>query len=172
MSYNNISKLEALLFTSDEPVPLKELARVMELPQAEVKDIIESLKLKYEQKDHGIMIREYEKKYLLTTKAEFSPWIEELHQKKQQFNLTQPALETLAIIAYKQPVTRAEIEEIRGVKAEKTLNTLAKYDLIQELGRKETIGNPIVYGTTSKFLQLFNLEDLSQLPELEEKVYE
>lgn len=169
MDIKNLAKIEALLFTADEPVPLKDLARVTDLSPAEVKEHIEVLIREYNKNSHGIMIREYDQSYLFVTKAEYATFIEELHNNRSLAHLSQAALETLAIIAYKQPVTRAEIEEIRGVKAEKTLLTLSKYDLIQELGRKDTIGNPIVYGTTKKFLQHFDLKDLSQLPEIEEE---
>ena len=102
---------------------------------------------------------------MFVTKSDYSSLIRDMHNKKVT-RLSQAALETLAIIAYKQPITRAEIEEIRGVKAEKTLLTLGKYGLIEELGRKDTLGNPIVYGTTDKFLHHFDLQDLSQLPEV------
>lgn len=167
MNVEYLAKIEALLFTSDEPVPLQDLARVIGLSSKKTREYIEVLIKEYEKDSHGIEIKEYDESYLFVTKPVYEDEIKNLHNKSNSLRLTQAALETLAIIAYKQPVTRAEIEEIRGVKAEKTLLTLSKYGLIQELGRKETIGNPIVYGTTNKFLQSFNLRDLSELPEVD-----
>lgn len=160
-----LATIEALIFASDEPVSIEEISRALAIPFIEVKEALDQLYTAYLDKRHGIYLKEYNGRYLFVTKPEYASIIREMHSKKVT-RLTPAALETLAIIAYKQPITRAEIEEIRGVKAEKTLLTLSKYGLIEEMGRKETIGNPIVYGTTEKFLQHFDLADLSCLPEV------
>ena len=161
------AEIEALIFASDEPVSIDELSRLLDISTNEVKKNIETLEKRYQDEGQGIFLKEYSGGFLFVTKPEFSSIIKDMHNKKMS-RLSQAALETLAIIAYKQPVTRAEIEEIRGVKAEKTLLTLNKYGLIEEIGRKDTIGNPIVYGTTAEFLNHFDLGDLSNLPHIEE----
>lgn len=168
MNVNILATLEAIIFATEEPVPLEELAATVELTENETEKYIEALKKEYEKENHGFYLKEYDHSYLFLTKRCYHSAIQDMHSKKIT-RLSQAALETLAIIAYKQPVTRAEIEDIRGVKAEKTLLTLTKYGLIEELGRKDTIGNPIVYGTTKKFLQHFDLKDLSYLPEIEKE---
>lgn len=161
-----MAKIEVLIFAAEEPVNIKELSNTLEVSKREIEDALEILIDEYNQDKHGFYLKKYNDGYLFVSKSEYSSIIKDMHNKKV-YSLSSAALETLAIIAYKQPVTRAEIEEIRGVKAEKTLLTLNKYELIQELGRKETIGNPIVYGTTDKFLRYFDLHDLSDLPEVE-----
>lgn len=157
--------IEALIFASDEPVSIKDLRKLLDLSTTKVRKYLSIINNSYQSKKHGIYLKEFSGGYLFVTKPEHGSIIKEMHNKKIT-RLSQAALETLAIIAYKQPITRAEIEEIRGVKAEKTLLTLSKYALIEEMGRKETIGNPIVYGTTDKFLHHFDLKDLSSLPEV------
>ncbi len=167
MDANILATLEAVIFSAEEPVSLEELADIIELSTGELGKYLEVLSNEYMDEKHGFYLKEYDQSYIFLTKPPFHAVIQEMHSKKIT-RLSQAALETLAIIAYKQPVTRAEIEDIRGVKAEKTLLTLTKYGLIEELGRKDTIGNPIVYGTTKKFLQHFDLKNLSFLPEIEE----
>lgn len=157
--------IEALLFVSTDPVSSEEIERVVGISERTVIELIEELANEYDQGGRGIQMRKIGKGYIIATRPEFAEYIRELYHPKVQQRLTQAALETLAIIAYKQPITRSEIEDIRGVKVEKALITLQKRGLIQELGRKHTIGTPIIYGTTDLFLQYFDLEDLSQLPE-------
>ncbi len=168
MNEKYIAIIEALLFTAQDMISLTEIADVIGLSRVETEEYISILSDRYREKAHGLLLKEYNNNYILTTKPFFSSYIEDMHNIKNKVSLSKAALETLAIIAYKQPVTRSEIEEIRGVKAEKTLLTLGKYNLIKELGRKDTIGNPIVYGTSEKFLEYFNLKNLSKLPEIEE----
>ncbi|MFW5856106.1 MAG: SMC-Scp complex subunit ScpB [Halanaerobiales bacterium] len=168
MEVNKLAALEAVIFSAGEPVTESELSNILELSKSKLREYLEVLKKEYDKNSHGIELKRYGDGYKFVTKPDYADFIKELHEGNRQVSLSRAALETLAIIAYRQPVTRAEIEEIRGVKAEKTLLTLSRYNLIQELGRKETIGNPIVYGTTEEFLQHFDLEDLSRLPELEE----
>ena len=136
--------------------------------------IIIYLEKKYQSSESGIQLKEYNDSYIFQTKKEFAEDIEQLFNITKVSSLSTASMETLAIIAYRQPVTRSEIEEIRGVKVERTLSTLRKYELIEEVGRKETIGNPIIYGTTDQFLEYLDIEDLNQLPEIErvEKLFE
>jgi segregation and condensation protein B len=136
--------------------------------------IIIYLEQKYQGVEFGIQLKEYNDSYLFQTKKEFAAQIEQLFDITKVSSLSTASMETLAIIAYRQPVTRSEIEEIRGVSVERTLTTLSKYELIEEVGRKETIGNPIIYGTTDQFLEYLDIEDLSELPEIErvEKLFE
>lgn len=168
LNVENIARVEAMIFAAEKPISLKDIKTAIQLSKGDIRECVEVLKKEYNKDSHGIVLREYNETYIFKTKKQYASFIEEYYEKARAVSLSRAALETLAIIAYKQPVTRGEIEEIRGVKAEKTLMTLGKYDLIKELGRKETIGNPIVYGTTDKFLEHFDLTDLSQLPELEE----
>ena len=142
-----LASIEALIFASDEPVSLEEISRALGVKFIAAREALDQLCTAYQDKKHGICLKEYNGRYIFVTKPEYASVIKEMHRKRIT-RLTPAALETLAIIAYKQPITRAEIEEIRGVKAEKTLLTLSKYGLIEEMGRKESIGNPIVYGTT------------------------
>ncbi|MFW6035587.1 MAG: SMC-Scp complex subunit ScpB [Halothermotrichaceae bacterium] len=165
MDIKKLSTIEALIFSAEKAMSVKDIANAVDLTKKQCREYIEVLEKEYSKDSHGIDLKEYNDGYLFVTKPDYSSIIKDIHNKKVT-RLTQAALETLAIIAYKQPVTRAEIEEIRGVKAEKTLLTLTKYELIEELGRKETIGNPIVYGTTKEFLRQFDIKDLSDLPEV------
>lgn len=159
------AEIEALLFSAEEPVSIAELSRLLDITKSEVKGFIREIADIYQKEKHGFYLKEYNSGLMFVTKPDYASIIRDMHNKKVT-RLSPAALETLAIIAYKQPITRAEIEEIRGVKAEKTLLTLNKYSLIEEIGRKDTLGNPIVYGTTDDFLQHFDINDLSKLPEV------
>ena len=168
MQNNAISKIEAFIFSAKEPISLKEICKAVDINKSKVRDCIDNLKKEYSKEKHGIILKEFDQHYIFKTKSKVASIISDYYEKKREVKLSNAALETLAIIAYRQPVTRAEIEEIRGVKVEKTLLTLGKYELIEELGRKDTIGNPIVYGTTDKFLEDLDISNLSELPPLEE----
>ena len=169
MDVNKVAAVEALLFTAEKPVALVDIANTIDVTIEETREYLDRLGREYNQKkSHGIKLEQYEDSYIFVTKSHLAPYIKKLHDVSQRKRLTQASLETLAIIAYKQPVTRSEIEEIRGVKVERTLRTLSKYDLIQELGRKDTTGNPIEYGTSKEFLRQFDLNSLSELPQLED----
>jgi segregation and condensation protein B len=162
-----IAMVEALIFSSKKKLTRSAILEISNFDEVKLEKIILYITAKYQQADSGIQLKEYNDSYLFQTKKSFAEQIEQLFDITKVSSLSSAALETLAIIAYRQPVTRAEIEEIRGVKVERTLNTLGKYELITELGRKETIGNPIIYGTTDQFLEYLDIEDLSQLPEIE-----
>ncbi|WP_339230439.1 SMC-Scp complex subunit ScpB [Aeribacillus sp. FSL K6-2833] len=163
------SILEGLLFAAgDEGLSIKQLTSVLEIDEATVLSIIEDLKEEYQKKERGIDLVEVAGVYQLTTKKEHAPYLKRLMETPMNQSLSQAALETLAIIAYKQPITRIEIEEIRGVKSERPIRTLSAKGLIQEVGREEGVGRAILYGTTKEFLEYFGLKTIEELPSLTE----
>ncbi|MGM0436697.1 MAG: SMC-Scp complex subunit ScpB [Bacillota bacterium] len=168
MEKKDLARVEAFIFAAEEPIPLKDISNAVDMNKRKCRKCLKKLREKYSKNEHGIILKEYDDKYIFKTKSQMASFISKYYEKEREVKLSSAALETLSIIAYKQPVTRSEIEEIRGVKAEKTLLTLSKYDLIKELGRKDSIGNPILYGTTDKFLEHFDIADLSELPPLED----
>lgn len=156
--------LEALIFASSEPVSVKELSMIIELNEETVGRLIEEIVHEYNDRGRGIQIIEVAGGYQFVTKPEHAGHIEKLKKVPRQAPLSQAALETLAIIAYRQPITRAEIETIRGVRVDSSLSTLLERGLIEETGRKEGPGRPILYGSTKGFLKYFGLKDLNELP--------
>ncbi|QCJ43328.1 SMC-Scp complex subunit ScpB [Bacillus sp. S3] len=167
------SILESLLFAAgDEGLSLKQLAEVLEVDELRVNELIENLRKEYEEANRGIMVVQLAGTYQLATKKENAVYLKKLVDSPHTSTLSQAALETLAIIAYKQPITRAEIEEIRGVKTERPLHTLVSKILIKEVGRAEGTGRAFLYGTTKEFLDYFGLKSLKELPQLPEKVEE
>jgi segregation and condensation protein B len=162
--------IECLLFVSREPLTLKAMSQIIEIPENDIKILINELIGEYNDESHGINIQLVANGYQMYTRPEFAPYIEKLYKPNNSYGLSKAALETLAIVAYKQPITRVEIEVIRGVKAESTIGTLVEKNLIKEIGRKEGPGRPIIYGTTTGFLKYFGLRDLTELPEPEEFV--
>jgi segregation and condensation protein B len=168
------SILESLLFAAgDEGLSLKQLAEVLEVDEITASQLIGELKDAYEQDEkRGIMIVQLAGTYQLATKKENAAYLKKLVDSPNTATLSQAALETLAIIAYRQPITRAEIEEIRGVKTERPLATLNAKLLIKEVGRAEGTGRAYLYGTTKEFLDYFGLKSLEELPELPSKVDE
>jgi len=166
MDYDKLKGvIEGLLFISgDEGIDAKEISEITQVSEDEIIDLIEDMKADFRRAGRGIQIVEVAKAYQLTTLPEHAEYFERLASSPSQSTLSQAALETLAIIAYKQPLTRTEIEEIRGVKCEKALNTLISKHLIREAGRAEGIGRPILYATTKDFLEHFGLRELSDLP--------
>ena len=168
MNVNNLAAVEALLFTAPEPLSPEEMATTVDVTIEEMKEMIQVLENEYNnKKSHGIQLREYNGNFIFVTKEHLAPYIKKLHDTPPRDNLSDAAMETLAIIAYKQPITRTEIEQIRGVNVERTLNTLGKYDLVEPQGREDSPGRPILYGTTEEFLKQFALNSLEELNELE-----
>ncbi|MCM3114684.1 SMC-Scp complex subunit ScpB [Neobacillus sp. MER 74] len=169
INWNSI--LESLLFAAgDEGLSLKQLVEVLEVSELKANEIIEDLKKQYERDtNRGIMIVQLAGTYQLATKKENAAYLKKLVDSPHTTTLSQAALETLAIIAYKQPITRAEIEEIRGVKTERPLHTLMAKALIKEVGRAEGTGRAYLYGTTKEFLDYFGLKSIEELPKLPEK---
>lgn len=161
--------IEGLLFVSgDEGISLKQICKVLGISEETAKHIINELKYDYDRSDRGIMIMESQDILHLTTKPEHSHYYKKLLEIPRSTRLSQAALETLAIIAYRQPITKTEIEEIRGVKSDGPVHTLLGRSLIEEMGRKDTVGRPILYGTSKEFLTFFGLTSLEELPSLPE----
>ena len=158
--------IEALLFVSEKPLTVDDLRQALDGTEEEiVKEAIEELKEHYAKSERSFNIAELAGGYQIVTNPEFSPWISKLF-KRDETKLSGPSLETLAIIAYKQPLTRNEVERIRGVNVDGVLKTLLDKNLIKVRGRKDAPGRPIAYGTTDEFLKLFGLKGLEQLPKL------
>ena len=157
--------LESLLFVSDGPVTIRRLAQVLEVNEEGVKQAMASLAQTYQ--GRGIRLLRHGDSLQMVTAPNAGPYVERLLGMEQSSKLSTAALETLSIIAYQQPVTRATVESIRGVNSDRAIATLLARGLVCEVGRMETVGRPILVGTTVDFLQYFGLEDLAQLPPLE-----
>lgn len=160
--------LESILFVSGELVPISKIAAALEIDEKMIKDCVFGLMDKYKAENRGIKIIEVNNSYQMCSAPENFPYIQKVFEKPQKKHLTQTLLETLAIVAYKQPITKAQIEEIRGVNADHAVNKLVEYDLITEQGRLDIAGRPILFATTDNFLKYFgysNIDDLPQLPE-------
>jgi len=168
MTTNNLQAIiESLLFVSgDEGLSISRLAEIIEKPHEDIQGALESLE--QECKFRGVTLVEIGGAYQLVTKKEYAPYIEKLVEAPANQSLSQAALETLAIVAYKQPITRAEIEEIRGVAVGSVLKSLHERGLIDVVGRAEGLGRPLLYGTTPVFLEHFALRHLEELPRADE----
>ncbi|GAA0458679.1 SMC-Scp complex subunit ScpB [Alkalibacillus silvisoli] len=159
--------LEGLLFASgDEGIAMPQLKKVLSVNEETANVLIEELKYDYEHGQRGLSILEQKGVYYLTTKSEHALYFEKMQETNASSKLSQAALETLAIIAYRQPITRVEIEDIRGVKSDGPIQTLVSRFIIEECGRKETSGRPILFQTTKEFLTFFGLTSLDELPPL------
>jgi segregation and condensation protein B len=160
--------IEALILSSPEPISAAKLAEIIPYCKAgQAKDLVNELNTEYAEQDRAFEIWEVAGGYQIRTRAEFSGYLQKL-QKERALRLSQAALETLAIIAYRQPATRAEIEEVRGVDAGATVKSLLDRQLIRIAGQREVPGRPMLYGTTRRFLEVFGLENLKNLPTLRE----
>ncbi len=163
--------LEALLFVSERPLSLKELKDIVKEDYADtanIENLLNELKTEYDSLNKPYEIKFVADGWTFATKTNFSPWIKKLYKEKNVLKLSPSALETLAMVAYKQPITRAEIDEIRGVESSGVLDTLLERKLIKIVGRKEALGRPLLYGTTQEFLKHFGLAHLSELPLIED----
>lgn len=158
------SALESMLYVWGEPLSIKAAADVLGIEYEQVKELLNELKNEYENDGRGIMIRQINRSFQMVTAAENAIFINRLCTPVKSSKLSQAALEVLAIIAYKQPVTKAEIEAIRGVRADRVVEGLMKRNLVAEKGRSEGIGRPIIYGTTDVFLKQFGFASISELP--------
>jgi len=159
--------LEALLFAAETPLSAATLAEIVELTPAATRDLLEDLRLRYEQDEGALQLVELANGYRLVTKPQYAPYIRALRKPRTQ-RLSRAGLESLAIIAYRQPVTAPEFERLRGVDSSGVLQTLLEHGLIEVAGRKEGLGRPRLYRTTQKFLDQFGLANLGELPELPE----
>jgi segregation and condensation protein B len=167
-SWNEEGAIEAILFAMGDSVELNRLASAIGLSAAETKKILDRLKEKYNRPESGIRLLELDSSYQLCTKKQYYGNLIILAKQPKKPQITDVVMETLSIIAYKQPVTKAEIEKIRGVSSEHAINKLLEYELIQELGRLNIPGRPILFGTTEKFLRCFGVESTDELPVLDE----
>ncbi len=166
------SILEAILFLAGEPVTISTFKDILKLPEQDIKKLLEELITEYKERDRGMIIVEIANGYQMVTNPLYSEWVKKYKSKHISSKLSLPALETLAIVAYKQPIIRAEIDQIRGVNSDSAIKTLYEKRLIKILGRKEAPGRPFLYGTTREFLQYFGLKDLSELPTLKDIINE
>ena len=165
-------RAEAVLFALGRAVTLNELNIALETDAKEVKKVLSELMDEYENDSRCLVIKCINDTYLLTTKAEYSNSIAKIINTPDKFKFTDAVLEILSVIAYKQPVTRSEIEEIRGVGCGNNLNRLIDYELIEEKGRLDTPGHPIIFGTTDKFLLTFGISNLTELPNISDELIE
>jgi segregation and condensation protein B len=161
-------RIEAILFVAGEAVTVKELARALQTEEKAVKAELNAIRDEYDYDQRGFLLKRFGDKVQLATRPLYAQDVLRLLQPVQQQSLSQAAMETLAVVAYKQPVTRAEVEQVRGVKCDYSLQSLINKGLIREAGRKDTIGRPILYRTTDEFLSHFGLEGLEGLPPMPE----
>ena len=161
-------KIEAILYVAGEPVDVEELARALRVECGKLREELQTLRDEYDFEQRGFVLNLFGSKAQLATRPMYAEDVIRLLQPVQQQSLSQSAMETLAVVAYKQPVTRAEVEQIRGVRCEYSLQSLINKGLIREVGRKDTIGRPMLFGTTDQFLSHFGLHDLEDLPKLPE----
>jgi len=166
MELNKQALLEALLFITEDPLPLEQLQKMLDLDEKETKKLLEQLQDVYNTSDHGLRVWQGGGGYQLATAPELQPVLEPFFGGRRDPPLTRAALEVLAIIAHRQPVTRVEIEMLRGVRSQSALDSLIKRSLIRIVGRKDAPGKPLLYGTTEKFLHYFGLDSLEDLPPL------
>lgn len=162
------SAFESMMFVWGEPLDVKVAADIFNIDRKEAYDYFKELQAEYETQGRGIRIREIDKSFQLCTWEENDEYIQRLCTPVKEKRLTQSAMETLAIIAYKQPVTKGEIESIRGIKCDRVIEGLMKKELIEEVGRSTGIGRPILYGTTKVFLKNFGFTHITDLPQMED----
>ncbi|GBE00371.1 hypothetical protein BMS3Abin07_02422 [bacterium BMS3Abin07] len=165
---NKKALIEALLFVSGEPVGIKDINRVTELSEDEISPALHELVEEYRERNGGCLIVEVAEGFRFVSNPEYASWIRKLKKSTTSSRLSMAALESLSIIAYKQPITRVEIEQLRGVNSDGVVKSLLEKRFIKILGKKEVPGKPLLYGTTREFLQYFGLKDLSELPTLRE----
>lgn len=162
-------RIEAILYVSGEAVSIRDMAKALQISEPALKKALNEIRDEYDYEQRGFLLKRFGDKVQLATRPLYSEDVVRLLQPVQQQSLTQAAMETLAVVAYKQPVTRAEVEAIRGVKCDYSLQSLMIKGMIDEVGRKDTIGRPILYGTTDKFLSHFGIQTLDELPPLPEQ---
>lgn len=156
--------VEAILFTMGNSVEKSKICAAYEIENKELKEAVKYLKEKYEKEDSGIRIIELDKSLQLGTKTEMYDYLIKVAKQPKKYNMTDVLMETLSIVAYKQPVTRIEIEKIRGVSCDHAINKLLEYGLVMELGRLDAPGRPLLFGTTEEFLRSFGVTSIDELP--------
>lgn len=161
--------IEALLFASEKPITIEQIKDVLEeIDSRDIRALLMELKLEYENLGKSFKIYEVAGGFQMATEPAYAEYLKKFYKVKYKDRLSRPALETLAIVAYRQPITRADIEDIRGVNVDGVIKTLLDRSLIRIVGRKDAPGRPIIYGTTKEFLDRFGLNSLSELPRLSE----
>lgn len=158
--------IEAVLFTMGDAVEINRLAEAIEENVKTTKEILLEMSEQYGREERGIALTQFDNAVQLCTKADMYEYLIKIAKAPRKMTLTDTVLETLSIIAYKQPITRAEIERVRGVSCDHAINKLLEYDLITELGRLDAPGRPLLFGTTEQFLRCFGVKSLEELPEL------
>ena len=166
------SVLEVLLFLSGDVLTTSVIKEITEFHESDIRKLMNELIDEYRNRDTGLLIVEVANGYQMVTNQNYAEWAKKFRSSQVSSRLSLPALETLAIIAYKQPIIRAEIEQIRGVNSDSAIKTLYERRLIKIMGRKEAPGRPFLYGTTREFLQYFGLKDLTELPTLKDLIRE
>ena len=161
-----LGAVEAILFAMGESVSLSKISSAIGKDETEAKRLLEELKKQYQKKERGIQLIELEDSYQLCTKPELYDYLIQVAKQPKKHVLTNVLLETLAIVAYKQPVTKIEIEKIRGVKSDHAVNKLVEYDLVCEVGRLDAPGKPLLFGTTEEFLRRFGVQSVEELPSI------
>lgn len=159
--------VEAILFAMGDSVEVSRLAKAIEQDTETTRKLVRNLMLKYKEEDRGIQIIELENAFQMCTKEEYYDYLVQMALQPKKASLSDVMLETLSIIAYKQPVTKLEIEKIRGVKCDHAINKLVEYRLVKEVGRLDAPGRPILFGTTEEFLRNFGVQGLDELPEID-----
>ncbi len=162
------SIVESMLFIWGDPLELKDMASILEIDAKKLEKIIDEMIDEFDYNLRGIKIMKINSSYQLGTRPEHYKWVKELSSSNTSKNLSNAALETLSIIAYRQPIIKSDIEAIRGVRCDRSIETLMERGLVIEAGRLEKVGRPIIYKTTDAFLRAFGLESLSELPPLNE----
>lgn len=157
--------IEAILFVAGEPVLVKDIQRNLDVSELDVVQAVDELERHLSEQQRGIVLKRFGGHIQLATRAEYASFVEKMLQPVQKQSLSHAALETLAVVAYRQPVTRLDVEMVRGVKCDYSIQSLVNKNLIQEVGRKDTVGHPILYGTTDQFLSHFGLSAIDDLPE-------
>ena len=166
------SIIESLLFVSGEPMKLKDIANIIECNMKYTEDLLSEIMFNYDDSARGIKLININNEYQLVTKPQNSDFIQKILKTNIRQSLSQASLETLAIIAYKQPITRIDIDEIRGVKSDSAVSSLAERGLIKETGRLNVPGRPLLFCTTDEFLKQFNIKSLQELPSLDQFAYD
>lgn len=164
------SIIEGLLFIWGDPLSVDDITNILELEIDDITCIMDEMVSEFDFNRRGLKIIKANNTYQLSTRPEHFQWIKKLNHTVPKKSLSNAAMETLSIIAYKQPVIKSEVDNIRGVKSDRSIETLIEKNLVKELGRLERIGRPIIYGTTDEFLRLFSLESIDDLPDLDEIV--
>ncbi len=163
------SIIEGVLFAAGDPVHIEKLSDILDIDMKSTRAIVTSLADKYDREKRGLQIIRLEESYQMCTRREYQDYISQLAEPRRSQSLSNAAMEVLSIVAYKQPVTRSLIEQIRGVSCDSLVNKLLEKNFIEEVGRLDTPGRPMLFGTTDEFLRCFGIESITELPEFEEK---